>query len=118
MATDDVNHPTAESLERMTQTAWAQLLWMLAKVVVTAFVSGSIAMGVGYVRDMRNEVMRVGQQLTRQDKAQALTEQRVDDLKQVSDATVVTLRQLGEQVTHNTDAIQQIEVSESRRGRR
>lgn len=118
MSDDTMNRITPESLERLAQSARGQLVWVMAKVLVTAFVSSSIGLGVGYVRDMRNEVVRVGQQLTRQDKAQALTQQRVDDLKHVSDATVVTLQQMGEQVTRNTDAIQEIRVTESRRGRR
>lgn len=103
---DDANvasHLTAQTLQQFGQSVPVQLVWLVAKVLVTAFVSGSIAIGVGYVRDMRDELRTVMIRSQAQDKAQALIDQRVAGLERVSDATVSTLQQLGQQVTHNTD---------------
>lgn len=98
---DAMNHHAAETLQRVGQTAGAQVAWLVLKVLVTTFVAGSIALATGYVRDMRDDIKVVAQKTEAQDKAQALTDQRVDNLQRVSDATVLTLQQMAAQINDN-----------------
>lgn len=111
----------ADALQRLGQSASAQLVWTAGKVLLATFISGSIALGVGYIRDMRDDVKTALARTTEQDKAQSLMEQRVSLLQRVSDSTVLTLQQIGTEVTQNKFAIQSVQetqrIEDGRHGR-
>lgn len=101
-ATDVNMHDRMDAMARMGQTAGAQMAWLVAKVVVTLFVSGAIAMATGYVKDMRDDLRTVSTRVEAQNTQSQLQAQRMDGLSKVSDATVTALQSLSKQVDHNT----------------
>lgn len=106
---DDINtHDAAQSLQRMSQGAAAQLVWTMAKVLVTVFITGTIAIATGYVRDMRDDIKVVALKADAQDKAQAVTDIKVNALQRVSDSTVLTLQAIGTQVSENKYNVQAV----------
>jgi esterase/lipase len=102
----DVNSTAIESMQRMGQSPGGQMAWMISKVIVTLIVTGAAAMGTSYIKDMRDDIRNVSNLANSQDKTQALTTQKIDNLSKVSDATVATLQALSMQVQHNTYDIQ------------
>lgn len=104
-STEDHDLTTAERIEQvhsMGQTAAGQLAWGVAKVVVTAFVMGFIALSTGYVRDMRDDLRTVTQKSEIQERSMALMQMQITNMSKVSDATVAALQTMGDQVKHNT----------------
>lgn len=95
-------HERLDSMQRIGQTAAAQLVWLVAKVLVTLFVSGAIALGTGYVKDMRDDLRTVSTKVEAQNTKSQLQQQSMDGLAKVTDATVLALQSLSKQVDHNT----------------
>jgi hypothetical protein len=82
------------ALQRFGEAAAVRLAWIVAKVLVTATVTGSIALATGYIRDMRDDI-KVARQSTEQlTLDQHDTTIQVANLQKVSDATVVALQQI------------------------
>lgn len=109
-------------MQQLGQSPGAQFTWWLLKTLATTFVTGSIGMACYYVKDIRDDVRAAGTRIEMverkqdsTDSAEALTAQRVDNLSRVSDQTILTLRQLGDQVSRDHDDISQLKIEGRRR---
>lgn len=105
------NAPTstpAESFQRFTESLGARIAWTAAKAGVAAIVTASIAMGTGYVREMRDDIKAATARTTKLEMDQRLTTDRLENLQKVSDATVAALTQISNQVTRQGFDIEQM----------
>lgn len=111
-------HENLESVQRMGQTAGAQLARVVAKVLVTLFVSGMVTMVTGYVKDMRDDLRTACAKIEAQQTAQALLSQRVEGVSKITDATVAALNAISQQVQHNTYDVQALKAERDSAERR
>jgi hypothetical protein len=93
--------PPIGALQRIGETASARLLWIVAKVLVTTTVTGSIALATGYVREMRDDIKVASQRTQDLTLTQHDTTAKVDNLQKVSDASVLALQSIDRRVTQN-----------------
>ena len=93
MSEDQPTSPPG-ALQRFGEAASVRLLWMVAKVLVTTIVTGSIALATGYVREMRDDIKVATQSTQKLTMDQHDTTIQVANLQKVSDATVLALQQI------------------------
>lgn len=111
-------HEAMNSVQRMGQSAGAQLAWVAAKCLVTLFITGSLAMAVGYVRDMRDDLRSVSSRAELLGTQNQLQDQSIASINAVSAATISTLKALSEQVSHNTYDVDTLKKEAAQRPRR
>ena len=114
-------------MQRAGQTAIAQVAWTALKALVVSFIAGSIALGTGYVKDIRDANDKTNARLeglstiqASQDKTQSLLAQKVDGLQKVSDATVTALQVISGQVSqtkYDVEALKENAALNAARGR-
>lgn len=93
--TEESSTTTAQSLQRFTDSLGARIAWAVAKAAIASIVTGSIAMATGYVREMRDDIKAAAARTAALETDQRITSDRLDSLKRVSDATVISLQQIG-----------------------
>lgn len=98
--TDESPNGQPGALQRLGEAASVRLLWIVAKVLVTTTVTGSIALATGYVREMRDDIKVATQSTQKLTMDQHDTTIQVNNLQKVSDATVLALQQIDGRVTH------------------
>ena len=91
-----------DTMQHNAQSSAAQLAWVVAKIVVTLFISATITMATGYVRDMRDDLRLVSNKVEQQGTQTLLQQQSLNGQQKVTDAAVLALQALGKQVDHNT----------------
>lgn len=103
-----MDQQTITNVQAALDSPGGKVLWMLAKAVITIFITTSVGIGVSYIHDIRDDVTAANETNVRQDLSIQLLQQQSDSFAKFRDTAVVTLQQIGDQVTHNTDDIQNI----------
>lgn len=113
---DAANKPlTSGQVRDLVNTPLVQFMWHVAKVLAGALITGSICMGVSYIKEMRDDLKQGSLQIQVEAKAQAITEHDVQDLKTVTNETAQLLRTVSDQTLHNTDDIKVLQEREAER---
>lgn len=111
----------AQRLQQLVDSFAAKIVWIALKAIITTVITGSIGLAAWYVKDIRDEVKHGASRMAVIEDKQAtehtavsLTEQRVQNLEKVSDQTVRTLQQMGEQLARDHDDINQLKSDRRR----
>lgn len=103
-----MDQQTITNIQAALDSPGGKVLWMLAKAVITIFITTSVGIGVSYIHDIRDDVTVANEVNVRQDLSIQSLQQESDSFSKFRDTAIVTMQQIGNQVTHNTDAIQNI----------
>lgn len=103
-----MDHQTATNMQAAFDSPAGKMLWTIAKSIITIFITTSVGIGVSYIHDIRDDVAAAGASNIRQDLSIQALQQQSDSFSKFRDAAIITMQQIGNQVTHNTDAIQNI----------
>lgn len=104
-----------QHVQEMMDSPGGKVLWALSKILVTVLITALVAISTSKLSDISESQKDQTAANIRQDQNIILLQQRTDALQKVSDATVVSLQQIGNQVTHNTDDIGHIKDIENYR---
>lgn len=103
-----MDHQTATNMQAAFDSPAGKMMWTIAKSIITVFVTTAIGIGVSYIHDIRDDVAAASASNVRQDLSIQALQQQSDSFAKFRDTAVITMQQIGQQVTHNTDDIQNI----------